>query len=169
MSCLAPTPSSSAARCHGPIASSGSVAGPAANSDWKRATAAAIAGELQITFDQTIALSHVKAGRLRALGVSSPGPDPFAPGIPPIAATLPGVEAMSWLGLFAPAGTPAPVVVRLRSLAVQALSLPEVKQGLADVANSVLTSPSSEEFVRLITSEAERWRAVAAKAHVVIE
>lgn len=132
------------------------------------ATNGTIAGDVQVTFDQVQAINFVNGGLLRALGVTSLKPSPFAPSIPPIADTLPGYEGSSWLGLFVPAGTPAPVVEKLHTFWTQAVALPEVKQGLETAANTPLVT-SSEDFTKFIKSEADRWREVGRKANIVLE
>jgi tripartite-type tricarboxylate transporter receptor subunit TctC len=132
------------------------------------ATNATIAGDVQVTFDQLIAMNVVEGGRLRALGTSSPTPSRFAPDVPPIADTLPGFAGSSWLGLFVPNGTPAPVVERLRSYWIKASTLPEVTKSLEAAANTSLTM-SGEDFVRFIKADADRWREVGQKAAITLE
>jgi tripartite-type tricarboxylate transporter receptor subunit TctC len=132
------------------------------------ATQATVAGEVQATFDQLIAMNFVRQGQLRALGTTSPTPSPFAPGVPPITQTLPSFEASSWLGLFAPAGTPGTVVAQLRSLWTAASRQGEVLTALERAANTPMLMPQ-DEFVRLIKTEAERWGAIGRKANIVIE
>lgn len=132
------------------------------------ATQATVAGVVQATFDQLIAMNFVRQGQLRALGTTSPVPSPFAPGVAPIAQTLPGFEASTWLGLFAPAGTPDAIVAQLRSYWAAAAHQPEVLTALKRAANTPMLMPQ-DEFVRLIKSEAERWRGIGRKAHIAIE
>jgi tripartite-type tricarboxylate transporter receptor subunit TctC len=132
------------------------------------ATNAAIAGDIQVTFDQLLAMNMVEGGLLRALGMTGLQRSPFAPTVPPIADTLPGFEGSAWLGLFLPAGTPPDIVEQLRADWIKASALPEIQKGLAAAANTVLSS-GSEEFVRLIQSEADRWRQVAARAKIVLD
>jgi len=132
------------------------------------ATQATVAGEVQANFDQLIAMSFVHAGQLRALGTTSPAPTHFAPDVPPIAETLPGFEASSWLGLFVPAGTPSAVVERLRSLWAAAARLPEVLTALERAANTPMLMPQAD-FVRLIKTEAARWGDIGRKANIIIE
>src|SRR5262249_6370206 len=72
---------------------------------------APVGGHIDLAFDNiTLAWPQVKAGTMRALAVTSTQPSATAPEVPPVAATLPGFEATSWHGLFAPAGTPRPIV-----------------------------------------------------------
>jgi len=132
------------------------------------ATQATVAGEVQATFDQLIAMNFVRQGQLRALGTTSPTLSPFAPGVPPIAQTLTGFEASSWLGLFAPARTPDTVVAKLRALWTAAAQQPEVLTELQRAANTPMLMPQ-DEFVRLIKIEAERWGGIGRKANIVID
>jgi tripartite-type tricarboxylate transporter receptor subunit TctC len=132
------------------------------------ATNATVAGDIQVTFDQLLAMNMVESGLLRALGMTGLQRSPFAPNVPPIAETLPGYEGSAWLGLFLPAGTPADIVEQLRADWIKASALPEIQKGLAAAANTPLSS-TSEEFVRLIQSEAERWRQVAARAKITLD
>ncbi len=101
-----------------------------------------ITGEAQIMFAITgSAMTHIKSGRLRALGVSSLQPSPLAPGLPTIAsAGLPGYEALQIQGVWAPAKTPAAVVNRLHDEIVRVLNRPEVKKRLFDSGMEVVGS-----------------------------
>ena len=132
------------------------------------ATQATVANQVQVTFDQLIAMNFVRQGQLRTLGTTSPKPSSLAPGVVPIAQTLPGFEASSWLGLFAPARAPDAIVKQLRSYWAAASRQPDVLAALERAANVPMLMPQ-DEFVRLIKTEAERWRGIGRKAHVVIE
>ena len=100
------------------------------------------AGQVQFMFAVPgSVLPHVKTGRLRALAVTSAKPSPLAPGLPTVAATLPGYESASYLALFAPAGTPHAIVMRLNQETVRVLSRPDVQEkflaaGIETVGNS---------------------------------
>jgi tripartite-type tricarboxylate transporter receptor subunit TctC len=79
-----------------------------------------ISGQCHMMFPTTSAgLPHVKTGRLRALGVTTPQPSPLAPGLPTVAESLPGYESVVIYAFFAPASTPAPVIKRLNQELVQ--------------------------------------------------
>jgi tripartite-type tricarboxylate transporter receptor subunit TctC len=132
------------------------------------ATNATVAGDIQATFDALLAMPLVESGLVRALGMTGLRRSPFAPNVPPIAETLPGYEASSWLGLFLPAGTPAEIVRQLRADWIKASALPEVQKGLAAAANSPLAT-STDDFVRLIQSEADRWREIATRGKIVLD
>jgi tripartite-type tricarboxylate transporter receptor subunit TctC len=115
-----------------------------------------MAGRTQLMFAVPgSSVPHVKAGRLRALAVTSAKPTPLAPGLPTVAETLPGFESVSRLAIFAPAGTPAPIVKRLNEEIVRALQRPEVKEKLLAAGIEPVGS-TSEALAALIKSEVER-------------
>jgi tripartite-type tricarboxylate transporter receptor subunit TctC len=111
-------------------------------------------------------IPHVRAGRLRALGVTGDKRMPAAPDIPTIAeAGVPGYEAVQWYGLVAPANTPREVIARLNREMVTILQAPDVKEKFAaDGADPAGTSP--EEFGRYIKAETEKWQKVAKAAGI---
>ena len=110
------------------------------------------------------ALPPVRAGQLRALGVSSLARLPSAPEIPTIAETaLPGFEAVQWYGLVAPAGTPRPIVERLNQECARILTGEKLRPRLA--AEGAEASPGTPEaFGAYIASERERWGKVVRAA-----
>ena len=107
------------------------------------------------------ALSFVRNGRLRALGVTSARRAAGAPDIPTIAeAGLPGYEAVQWFGVLAPASTPREIVTRLHAEIVRVLQAADVKQRLSqDGAEPVGSSPA--EFGAFIRAETAKWAKVA--------
>jgi tripartite-type tricarboxylate transporter receptor subunit TctC len=108
---------------------------------------------------------HVKAGKLRALGVSSRGAVAAMPGVPPIAATLPDFEAIQWYGIVAPTGTPRPIVERLNAEINRALVTDRLKAKLElEGAEAATDSPAA--FGTLIASEIARWKPVVERANM---
>ena len=105
-------------------------------------------------------LPHAKAGRLRALGVTSARRAGGAPDIPTIAeAGVPGYEAVQWFGILAPAGTPRAIIDRVHREAVRVLQNPETKERLvADGADPVGSTP--EQFAAFIRAETAKWAKV---------
>ena len=90
-----------------------------------------LAGRIDSTLtDFASGLAQAREGRVRALGVTTPGVFPLAPEIPPISATLPGYELTVWFGLASPAGTPAPVVGRFNEALGKVLVQAEVRDRL---------------------------------------
>ena len=116
-----------------------------------------MAGQVEMIFDSSQScLPHVQDGAVRALGVTSRGAMATLPGVPPIAATLPGYEAIAWNGLVAPAGTPAAVVDRLNASVNRALAEPDVVRRFGDLgATCRATTPA--EFTAYMTREIAKW------------
>jgi tripartite-type tricarboxylate transporter receptor subunit TctC len=113
------------------------------------------------------ALPHIKAGKLRALGVASPAPLAALPDVPTIAAAaeLPGFEAVSWYALMAPAATPREVIDRIHADTAKALQMSDVRERLAGMG----AEPSGEspaELAARIKSEYDRWGEVVRKANI---
>ena len=91
-----------------------------------------LGGQVSMSFDTiTPVLPHIKAGKLRALAVTTAQRSAMLPEVPPMAETLPGFEVDTWWGLIAPAGTPAETVRKLNSAFTAALGTPEVKAQFA--------------------------------------
>jgi tripartite-type tricarboxylate transporter receptor subunit TctC len=132
-----------------------------------------LAGQLQVLFTGAPALMpHIKAGKLRALAVSSPHRIALLPEVPTVAesgvAGTKGFEADQWYGLVAPAGTPAAVVSALNQQINRSLDSAEVKLRLgAEGAEPTPTSPKA--FGELIASEMVRWDRVIKTAHVTVD
>ena len=128
-----------------------------------------IAGHVQLTLTgATAVLEHVRAGKLRGLGVAGPQRLASAPDIPTIAETLPGFEASQWYGVVAPAGTPEPVVQKLNTEIPRTLAMPDVVESLErDGAQAWATSP--EEFSAFIVQEIARWSDLIRRANIRVE
>jgi tripartite-type tricarboxylate transporter receptor subunit TctC len=110
-------------------------------------------------------LPQVKAGRMRALGISALARSSLLPDVPAIAETYPGFEADTWFGVIAPAGTPAPIVDRLNESVRQIKETPAVKSRLLQMgAEAIELSPA--EFGALIRKEMEKWGRVVASAGI---
>ena len=112
------------------------------------------------------AKSQIEAGKLRGLAISGLKRSVAVPELPTVAETgLPGYEAIQWFGLFAPAGTPAPIVARLHKEFSSSLKSPEMQKRMAsDGADAVGNSPT--EFTAQIKSELEKWAKVARAAKI---
>ena len=125
-----------------------------------------IAGHVPIIFsDLAPAIPQLKAGRLRALGISSAVRFAGMPDIPPLAEVgVPGFDAVSWLALVAPAATPAEVVDKLHATVKQIMAEPAVQQKFVDLGNIPLVSPPPDELRRYVKSEIVRWGDVVRKA-----
>ena len=120
-----------------------------------------IAGQVQLMFDNLAsALTQIKAGKVRALAVTTAKRTPLAPDLPTIAESgLPGFDINTWFGLFVPAKTPQPIVLRLHDEFVKALNAPDVREKmLALGAEPVGNTPA--QFAAYIRSESEKYAKV---------
>jgi tripartite-type tricarboxylate transporter receptor subunit TctC len=120
-----------------------------------------IAGQVQVMFDNfASANTQVKAGKVKALAVTTGKRSSLAPDLPTIAESgLPGFDINTWFGLFAPAGTPKDVIERLHSEFTRALALPDVREKIVNLgAEPVGNRP--EDFAAYIKSEAEKYARV---------
>ncbi len=107
-----------------------------------------------------VALQHVKAGKLNALGISSATPHPLLPDVAPLRTLKLGdIDVDMWYGVLAPAGTPRALVDRLNAEIKAILALPDVKTAFETQGMSPAHS-SPDEFARLIAKDAERWTSV---------
>ena len=117
---------------------------------------ALMSGEIQLTITSGAALlPHVKAGRMRALAVTSARPSAMFPGLPTIAATVPGYESETVFAVFAPAGTPAPVIKQLNQEIARVITRAEVKEKFLAAGNEVVAS-SPEPLTALMKSDMAR-------------
>jgi tripartite-type tricarboxylate transporter receptor subunit TctC len=125
-----------------------------------------LGGQVEMTMTGVPAVAaQVKAGKLRALGVSGAGPVATLPGVPPIASTIPDFEAIQWYGVVAPAGTPSSVVERLNAEINRALASPELRARLeTEGAEAAPGTPTA--FGNLIDSEIARWKPVVERANM---
>ncbi len=131
---------------------------------------ALIGGEVKLGFGPLLpAIPHVKAGRLKALGVSGLKRSSGAPDIPTIAEQgLPGFEVNSWYGVFVPSATPAPIVARLNKELVRALSLPDVKERLMrDGVEPGGSTPA--QLLAVVQAEKKLWTKVIKEAGIKVQ
>ena len=127
------------------------------------AIVALLAGEVPVTFGTAASVSpHTKTGRLRGLAVTSGKRSSVLPDLPTIAESgLAGYEMLNWLGLFAPAGTPRPIIDRLNTEALRVLRMPDVVQRFH--AQGAEPSPlATDEFAAFVKSEVQKWGKVVA-------
>ena len=105
------------------------------------------------------AIGHIKAGRLRALGLTTPARIEQLPDVPAIAETVPGFAASGWSGIVAPKNTPAPVVDTLAAAIRTVQADPQFKARLADLGAPLFAMPPAE-FGTFIVAETEKWAKV---------
>jgi tripartite-type tricarboxylate transporter receptor subunit TctC len=121
-----------------------------------------IAGNVNVMFDNLpSALPHIKSGRLKALAVTSRTPSAALPGVPTIeqAANLKDFDASSWFGLFAPAGTPRPIVDKIQGDVAKALAVPEVRERFVS-QGAEPGGNTPDQFSAFIKGEIEKWARV---------
>lgn len=117
--------------------------------------------------DLTIALGQIKAGKLRAYGVTSAQRSVAAPDIPTLAEQgITGFNAVQWFGLCAPAGTPPAIINKLHDAVVKALNDPDVTARYAKLAMTPEPSASPAEYAQFVHDEGLRWGKVVKDAHI---
>ena len=119
-----------------------------------------VGGSIQLMFDNMpSALPMAREGKIRAIAVTTAKRSSAAPDIPTVAETIPGFEATTWFAMFAPAGTPKPVIARLNAEVLRVFRLPEVAERLKTLGlEPVLSSP--EELAAYQASEITKWTKV---------
>jgi len=128
-----------------------------------------LAGQVQVMFaDTPSSIEHVKAGKLRALAVTTAERSEILPGVPTVSEFLPGFEASNWFGVAAPRNTPPEIIDKLNKEINVALAEPDIKARLADLGAASLTG-SPADFGRFIAAEAERWSKVIRAANIKAE
>ena len=129
-----------------------------------------IGGQVQVMFDNMpSALPHVKAGKLRALAVTSAQRSPSAPDVPTMnEAGVAGFDVQSWFGLVAPKGTPKEIIARVNAEAVKALGSADIKERFMDLG-AVPGSMSPEAFGEYIRAEIIRWGEVVKASGAKVE
>ena len=120
-----------------------------------------IGGQVQLMFDNLPpSLPHIKAGKLRALAVTSATRSSALPDTPTIAESgLPGFEASSWFGVLAPAGTPPAIIAKLNAEIAAWLASPEAKEKMLALGANI-GGGSPEDFARHIAAETAKWQKV---------
>jgi tripartite-type tricarboxylate transporter receptor subunit TctC len=135
------------------------------------ATQSLLAGDTQVNFATApTVMGFVRAGRLRALAVSSKQPSPAIPGTTGAEeAGLPGYDFTFWFGLFVPAGTPAPVVQRLHAAMAKGLAKPEVKDKIALQGMDASASASPAAFEAEVKAETPYWEKLVRESGAKVE
>ena len=128
-----------------------------------------ISNQVPIMFDNLPSSSgHIKAGTLRALGVTTAERAASFPDVPTIAETVPGYETYTWNALFAPAGTPEPIIARLNAAAKKAMADPAVVARMKDFSATIVAS-TPEELKTQVKAEIEKWTPVVKDANVTLD
>jgi tripartite-type tricarboxylate transporter receptor subunit TctC len=128
-----------------------------------------LSGQVQVMFDlMSTSIGHIRAGKLRALAVTTATRSDALPGIPTVGEFLPGYEASTWNGLVAPRGTPADLIERLSAEINAGLSDPTIKARLDDLGATALAG-SPADLARLIADETGKWAKVVKFADIKVE
>jgi tripartite-type tricarboxylate transporter receptor subunit TctC len=125
-----------------------------------------LGGQMQVMFEPTIAaIEFIRAGKVRALAVTTATRSEALPDIPTVGEFVPGYEASQWYGIGAPKNTPADVVATLNKEINAALADPRMKARLADLGG-VPTPMTPAEFAKLISDETEKWGKVVRAGNI---
>jgi tripartite-type tricarboxylate transporter receptor subunit TctC len=133
------------------------------------ATIATIAGDTQVMFAGSSTLPQIHAGKLRALAVAGTRRSSEFPDLPLIADFYPGYEVTIWLGLFAPAGTPEPVLKRLRAEVKSALASPEVRAQLKSAGGMSAFDTSPEDFAALVRRDYDKYGKIVRDLRIKVD
>ena len=128
-----------------------------------------LGGQVQVTFDNMpSSIAHIKAGKLRALGVTTAERNPELPDVPTVGETVPGYEASAFFGFGVPHGTPKEIVDRLNKEINLALKDPGMQAKLKELGG-VPIGGSPEDFGKLVAAETAKWEKVVRAANLSID
>ena len=123
-----------------------------------------LGGQVELAMSGAAApLPHVKAGKLRVLGIGDDQRSPSLPEFPTISeAGVPGFQTLQWSGMYAPRGTPRPIIDRINQEVVTVLQDPVFKQQMVDAGFDVVTGPNTpERWGSLVAAEVTKWSRIA--------
>jgi len=127
-----------------------------------------LAGRMQVVFSPIpTMIEQIRAGKLRALAVTSSTPSPALPGIPRVADAVPGFDAVVWNGMVAPKGTSADVVDTLQRAITASLAEPQVMAKFANVG-SVPTAMTPVEFGKFVVEDTKKWAKIIRAANITV-
>jgi tripartite-type tricarboxylate transporter receptor subunit TctC len=133
------------------------------------AMSALLSGKVPFAFsDVPRGMPHVKSGKARAIAITSPRRAPGLPDIPAVSETVPGYECATWLALFAPAKTPAPVRQKIEATVTKALLSKETQERLRAEGLDVYPG-SAGDFDRFFRAELPKWAKVARESGITLE
>jgi len=128
-----------------------------------------MSGEIAVMFGNVSGpLAYIQAGRLRAIAVTSSKPSPVLPRVPTVAESYPGFDLVTWMGIFAPAGTPDAVRARLHGDIVKVLQYPDVRERLVGLGNEVVAR-SGEDLAALLDRELKLYAKIIKSAKIAAE
>ncbi|MGH8619196.1 MAG: Bug family tripartite tricarboxylate transporter substrate binding protein [Burkholderiales bacterium] len=120
-----------------------------------------ISGQVQLFFlGMVSAQSQIKGGRMRAIGVTGPKRSPAVPDLPTVAESgVPGYDVVAWYGLFAPTGTPRPIVLKVNAEVKRIVELPDLRDRLS-AEGAEVTASTPEQFAAYLKTEMVKWARV---------
>lgn len=125
-----------------------------------------VSGKVDVLFDSLPSgLPHVKAGRLRALGITSLKRSPLLPELPAISEAVPGFESVTWFGVYGPKGLPAAVVQRVNVALNEALKDPGVKDHLARLGIEPVGG-TPQQFAAMLEKDRAKWKKIIVERHI---
>ncbi len=128
-----------------------------------------MANQVQVIFDNLpSSASFIKAGRLRALGMTSSQRDPGFPDVPTVGETVPGYEATAWFGLGMPKGAPREAIEKINAEVNRALADPKMRERFAELGGTPIPG-TPEDFGNTIKSETEKWKPVVIQSGAQVE
>ncbi|RRH87682.1 tripartite tricarboxylate transporter substrate binding protein [Variovorax beijingensis] len=129
-----------------------------------------LGGQLPIVFASLpSALSHIKAGKLRALAVSSEKRSPVLPEVPAIAEAVPGYNGTLWIGLFAPAGVPADVLAKLQDATRKALAAKDLRDKLEQQGVEIAAPTTPDQFSKLLQDDLAKWARIVKASGAAVD
>ncbi|MEJ1172570.1 tripartite tricarboxylate transporter substrate binding protein [Variovorax sp. CCNWLW235] len=129
-----------------------------------------LGGQLPIVFASLpSALSHIKAGKLRALAVSGDKRSPVLPDVPTIAEAVPGYNGTLWIGLFAPAGVPADVLATLQDATRKALAAKDLRDKLDQQGVEIAAPTTPEQFSKLLQDDLAKWARIVKASGAAVD
>jgi tripartite-type tricarboxylate transporter receptor subunit TctC len=129
-----------------------------------------LGGQLPFVFASLPAsLSHIKAGKLKALAVSSPKRSPALPDVPALAETVPGYAGTLWIGVFSPAGVPAEVSAKLGEAMGKTLAAKDLRDKLEQQGVELAAPTTPEQFSTLLNEDIARWAKIVKSSGAAID
>lgn len=126
-------------------------------------------GQVDVLFDNLpSSAGHIKAGKLRALGMTSSERDPSMPDVPTVGETVKGYEATAWFGIGMPKGTPPEIIAKVNAEVNRALADPKMRERLAELGGRPIPGTPAD-FGKTIAAETEKWRKVVIDSGAKVE
>ena len=128
-----------------------------------------IGGQVHVLFDNLpSSVGHIKAGKVRALAVTSQEREPSMPNLPTVGETVPGYEATAWFGVGMPKGTPRDIVDKINAEVNRALADPKMRERLAELGGKPIPG-SPDDFAKIIAAETAKWEKVVNSSGATVE